>query len=105
MQDAFVVGGLDPGADLPQQHERALDSNRALATKELIKRFAFHVFHHQKENTFVALAKVGDVDHVRVLNRSRGSGFPLKASDRLALLQVFVRKHVGPNRFDCDAPS
>ena len=56
MQNAFVVRGFDAGADLPQQPERALHRDRAFAAQELIERFALDIFHHQKEDAFLALA-------------------------------------------------
>ena len=68
MQDAFVVRGFDAGACLPQQHQRALHGNSSFAAQQLIERLAIDVFHHQKEDAFFALAKVGDPDDIRMLN-------------------------------------
>ena len=104
MQNAFVVRGFDAGADLPQQPERALHRDRAFAAQELIERFAFDVFHHQKEDAFLALAKISHVNDVRMLNRGRGAGLALKPRDRFAFLEVFIREHVRPNCFHRDSP-
>ena len=99
MQNAFVVRGFDAGADLSQEHERALHGDRSFAPQQLIERFAFDVFHDQKKHPVVALAKVSHIDHVGMLNRRRGARLALKARDGFAFLQVFVRQHVGADCF------
>ena len=68
MQNAFVVRRFNSGARLPQKRQRALHRNRAFAPQQLIQRFAFDVFHHEKEDAFLAFAKVRDADDVRMLN-------------------------------------
>ena len=91
--------GFDAGADLLQQSVRALHGDCAFATKQLIERFAFDVFHDQKKHPVVALAKVSHIDHVGMLNRRRGARLALKARYGFAFLQVFVRQHIGADCF------
>ena len=104
MQNALIMRGFNAGADLSQQRERALHRDRAFASQELIKRFALDVFHHQKKDAFFALAKVGDRNHVVMLNRSSRTGFAFEPGNRFAFLQILVREHVGPDRFHCHPP-
>ena len=96
--------GFDAGADLPQQQERALHRDRSFAPQQLIERFAFDVFHDQKEHPVVAFAKVGHVDNVRMLNRGCGARLALKAGDGFAFLQIFIREDIWPDRFHSHAP-
>jgi hypothetical protein len=84
------VRSFNPGANLFQHAVGSLHGNRAFASEQMIKRFTFDVFHHQKEHAFFAFAKVGHADNVRVLNRRGGPGFALKTGDRLAFLEIFV---------------
>src|SRR5437762_2626919 len=100
MQDSFVMCGFDSGANLTQQSESTLHRHGPFAAQELIKRFSLDVFHYQEKHALVALAKVGDVDDIRMLNRSGRTRFALEPRDRFAFLQVFIRKYVGTNRLD-----
>src|ERR1044072_3394088 len=104
MEDAFVMRGFNAGARLAQQHQGALHRNGSFTTEQLIQRLAFDVFHHEKENTFLAFAEISHADHVRVLHGSRGAGLAFKARDGFTFLQVFVREHIRPNSFDGHAP-
>ena len=90
MQDSLIVRGFDTGTDLPEQTMSALHRNGALPAQQLIERFAFDVFHHQKEHAFIALAEISHVDNVRVLDRCGSARFALEPRDGLAFLQVFV---------------
>jgi len=65
---------------------------RAFAAQELMERFAFDVFHHQKEDAFLAFAKISHVNDVRMLNRGRGARLALKPRDCFAFLEVFVQR-------------
>src|ERR1041385_299390 len=103
MQDSFVVRSFNAGADLFEQRMRALHSHRALASQQLIERFAFDVFHDEEEDTFFALAEVSYVDHIRMLNRCRSARFPFESRDGFAFLKILIRKDVGTNRLDRDA--
>ena len=104
MQNALIMRGFNAGADLSQQRERALHCDRAFASQKLIKGLTLDVFHHQKENAFFTLAKVGDRDDVVMLNRSGGARLAFEAGDRFAFLQVLIREHVRANGFHRDAP-
>ena len=90
MQNSFIVRGLNTCADLPEQTMGALNRDGSLSAEELIQRFAFDVFHYQKKNAFIALAKVSDVDDVRMLNRCGGPRLALETRNGFAFLQVFV---------------
>ena len=99
MQNSLIMRGFNAGADLSQQRERALHCDRAFASQELIERFPLDVFHHQKEDTFFTLAKVGHRDDVVMLNRSGGARLAFEPGNRFAFLQVLIREHIGPDRF------
>src|SRR6185437_4275835 len=103
MQDAFVVGGFDTRASLPQKCQRALHRNSSFAAQQLIKRLAFDVFHDEKENPFIALPKVSHADYVGMLHRGRSARFALETRDGFAFLQVFIGKNVRPDRLHRDA--
>ena len=104
MQDARFVSGVDSRYDLLHDGGRALQTERALATQQLIERFSFDVLHHQKEDAVGTFSKVSYVDDVWVLDRSSGTRLALKARDRLAFLQVLVVQNVWPNGFHRHPP-
>ena len=90
MQDTFIVRGFDTGTDLLEQTMGTLHRDGSLSAQQLIERFAFDVFHHEKEHAFIALAKVSYVDDVRMLDRCGGARLALEPRDSFAFLQVLV---------------
>ena len=103
MQNSFVVRGFHTGTDLPQQCQRVLHRDCSFATQKLIERLTLDVFHHEKENAVATLAEVSHPDDIVMLNGSSGARFAFETRDGFALLQVFVRQHVRPNRFNGNA--
>jgi len=63
----------------------------AFAAQELMERFAFDVFHHQKEDASSLFAKISHVNDVRMLNRGRGAA-PRAQTARLLRLPGGLRQ-------------
>src|SRR6185503_3203821 len=69
MKYAGVMSCFDSCYDLLHDRCGALWIDGAFATQQVVESFALHVFHHQKEHAFRALAEVVDVDDVWVADR------------------------------------
>src|SRR5688500_20147980 len=104
MQDSFVVRRFDAGDNLSHDRGRSLRVHRALATQQVVERFAFDVLHHEKENAVRTLAEVSYVNHVRVTNRGRGTCLAFEPRDRFAFLEIFVVENVRTDSLYGDAP-
>jgi hypothetical protein len=104
MEYAFIVGGFDARYYLAQNGYGALNVKSALAPQKLIQAFTVDVFHHQKKYAVGTLAKVGDVDDIRMTDRGSRASFAFEARNRFAFLQHFVVKNVRANGLDRNAP-
>src|SRR5467141_3513770 len=101
MQDARLMSGVDARYDLLHDARRAPQAQRSFSTQQLIERLALDVLHHEKENAVGTLSKIGDVDHVRMLDGGGRARLAFETSDSFAFLQIFVVKNIGANSFDC----
>src|SRR5260221_14698629 len=87
MDYALVVGLVDGRADLFENIERPANWQIFFLFKDLAKRAAIEIFHHEIGDLAVrrvGKAKIGDVNHVRMPQTPGGTGFAAKSLDKLA---------------------
>jgi len=71
VDDAEGVGGLEAGADLPEDGHRLLGRHEPLAPEPLEEALAGEELHHEEQVPLGRAAEVGDPDDVVVLERAR----------------------------------
>ena len=67
------------------------------------KIFTVDVFHYEKKHAFSTFAEVGDIDNVRMADRSSGACLSFEARDSFTFLKVLVVEDVRPHSFYRDA--
>ena len=87
--------GVDAVGDLPEQVHGTLDGQSSLSTEQAMKRLALDIFHDEVKRAFTSLAKVGDADRVRMLDRRGRLGLAFETGDGLALGQIVAAENVG----------
>ena len=80
-----------PSAICRSRSDGTLYRKRSFAAKQLVKRFALDIFHHEIEDAVRRLAKIGDADRVRMLDGSGGLRLAFEPGDRFAFLQILAR--------------